>query len=695
MGHWVTMKVGLSMAGAIALLPWLPEMSGRTGDQSVAVGTLVSWASETNAIAETPEPLVVPRGAETSPQPLNVPEAFDDPADQIAPPGLTVEPGDAPISPYLAITMEQELESLMGRFESALILAEAVDQPAQVEARNPPPLLSATSDPSQLATLSYDQLHPALRQARQLQREWPDLITRQAYGEARQRWLTARQALWENFPSDRPFAQPEIRAMWLDRGTLVEAGSRQALAALFDRLAAAGINTIFLETLNASYPIYPSRVAPLQNPLTRHWDPMAAAVELAHERDMELHAWIWVFAAGNQLHNKILNLPLDYPGPVLNANPDWAGYDNAGNRIPRGQTKPFFDPANPEVRAYLLRLIEEIITTYDVDGLQLDYIRYPFQDPGANRTYGYGEKARQRFQTMTGVDPLSLSPRIDFLKPAAVRERERNLWDRWTEFRVQQVTSFVAEASQLVRRERPDMVLSTAVFAKSEHDRLQKIQQDWGTWAEQGLVDWIVLMSYAQDTNRFEQLIEPWIVENDYSPTLVIPGIRLLNLSQAATIDQLQALRDMPAPGYALFATANLNDRFQKVLSSTQGIDAQPIPQVSPFATAATRYRALQREWRWLMTQEQLYVEPSLLDYWVNEVNETGAALDAIAQNPSPAAIAAARSRLNTLREGLGSGMDLQTANTQYRLQAWRHRLLTIDRFLAYGEARLGRLSRR
>jgi uncharacterized lipoprotein YddW (UPF0748 family) len=63
------------------------------------------------------------------------------------------------------------------------------------------------------------------------------------------------------------------------------------------------------------------------------------------------------------------------------------------------------------------------------------------------------------------------------------------------------VTSFVAEVSRLVKRERPDIVLSTAVFAKPEHERRQKIQQDWGTWADRGLVDWIVLMSYAQDTN--------------------------------------------------------------------------------------------------------------------------------------------------------------------------------------------------
>ncbi len=667
--------------GAIALGTLFPSLPARSTATPLATTT-----PEALLVPPAPDGLaqrIIPRSDATG-----SPRNFDDPADQVAPPGLRVEPGNAPISPYLAISMRQELESLMGRFESALIAANAAEQPTTLRAINPDTILTASTDGN--VGILPPNLHPALVETRELLANWADLNERQAYGEARDRWLAARQTLWQNFPVDRPFAQPEIRAMWLDRGTIVQAGSRERLAVLFDRLDAAGINTIFLETVNASYPIYPSRIAPQQNPLTQRWDPLQAAVELAHERDMELHAWVWVFAAGNQLHNALLNQPEDYPGPVLSANPTWAAYDNSGNPIPRGQTKPFLDPANPEARAYLLSLVEEIITRYDVDGIQLDYIRYPFQDPSANRTYGYGIAARQQFEALSGVDPLTLTPRIDFSQAAAVQERQRLLWERWTEFRIQRITSFVGETSRLVRRVRPDIVLSTAVFAQSDHERLQKIQQDWGTWAKQGLVDWIVLMSYAQDTNGFRSLIRPWVTAGtDYGSTLIIPSIRLLNLSESAVLDQMQALRDLPSPGYALFATANLNNSFQTILSRTQGSTAQPIPQKAPFATATARYRTLQREWHWLMSNGQLWLRPDLLDYWVAEVNDIGEALEDLGTNPSPQEVAAVRSRLTNLRQGLGAGMDLQTANRDYRLDAWRLRLVTIDRFLTYGEARL------
>ncbi len=402
----------------------------------------------------------------------------DDPAEQIAPPGLIVQPGNAPITPYLAIAMQQELDNLVGRLESALFLADSADQPTEVKIHTIDKSVVA-GDPGAAQVAVASQLHPTLVQAQQLQQDWQNLIERRAYQEARDRWLRTRQAIWQSFPTDRTFGPPEMRAMWLDRGSIVAAGSRQGLARLFDHMRDAGINTVFLETVNAAYPIYPSRLAPSQNPLTRRWDPLAAAVELAHERNMEVHAWLWVFAAGNQRHNDILNLPASYLGPVLNAHSDWAGYDNEGSTIPKGQTKPFYDPANPAVRRYILGLIDEIISQYDVDGIQLDYIRYPFQDPGANRTYGYGLAARQQFRRLTGVDPIQLTPRVDPWLPPAERDRQRELWQKWTDFRIQQVTSFVEEASALVRQKRPDIVLSTAVFALPEHERLQKIQQDW------------------------------------------------------------------------------------------------------------------------------------------------------------------------------------------------------------------------
>ncbi|NJN62559.1 MAG: family 10 glycosylhydrolase [Coleofasciculaceae cyanobacterium RL_1_1] len=169
-------------------------------------------------------------------------------------------------------------------------------------------------------------------------------------------------------------------------------------------------NRLF-ETINAGYPVYPSTIT-RQNPLTRGWDPLQAAVELAHARNMELHAWVWAFAVGNEAHNVIVGDPIDYPGPVLAAHPEWANRDDQERVRHQGSRKTFLDPANPEARWFVIRQLDEIVNNYDVDGIQLDYIRYPFQDPGAERTYGYGSAGREQFEALTGVDPLTISPAI-------------------------------------------------------------------------------------------------------------------------------------------------------------------------------------------------------------------------------------------------------------------------------------------
>ncbi|MGF1566767.1 MAG: family 10 glycosylhydrolase [Nodosilinea sp.] len=669
-------------ASSEAGFPPIPPLPGDGGGSAARPGRRPS----TPVVIPTPPQRHAPRSLDAPPALSPVAPDSSDPADQVAPAVIELAPGNRAPSPVVFLAMQQELKNLIGRFESALLWSESLDAPAILAIPDRPPVLTAATDAVNLAGGAATPLPPALAEAQQLLTEWDALMAQGDGAAVQARWLQARTALWENFPAERPFAPAEIRAVWLDRGTIVEARSPQGLAQVFDRLAAAGFNTVFFETVNAGYPVYPSQVAPQQNPLTRSWDPLAAAVDLAHARGMTLHAWVWVFAVGNQRHNRLLNLPVDYPGPVLAAHPDWAGYDNAGNPIPRGQDKPFLDPANPEVRSYLTRLMTEIVADYPVDGLHLDYIRYPFQDPGANRTYGYGEVARWRFRSIAGVDPIDLNPRPRPESPDNEQIQQRVLWERWTEFRIHQVTSFVETLGQTLRRQRPELVLSAAVFANPDHERQQKIQQDWGTWARANFLDWIVLISYAQDTSRFEQLIQPWLGDERLGATLIIPGIRLLNLAAQAAIDQIQTTRDLPTPGYALFAAADLTPDFTTVLARTQG--ATDLTSPTPYQLAFERYQALRREWQWLLAQQKLWMDRDTLTPWVEAVNRLGDELQTLAEAPSRRELAAAQAGLAQVKAPLTNGILITSANSAYRLAAWQHHLTTVEQLLAYGERR-------
>jgi uncharacterized lipoprotein YddW (UPF0748 family) len=637
-------------------------------------------------------PPLPPRRETVQPQPIT----SQDPAEQVAPAELDVE-RKTRITLYEATSMQQELENLIGRYESALILSSSRANTRRAEVTQAPKISGAATSGTTIPVSSEETAaarsidDAILAQARQGYVTFSQALRQQDYVTARQQWLATRQLLWDNFPLDRPLSQPEVRAMWLDRGTIVRAGSRQGLAQIFDRLADAGINTVFFETVNAGYPIYSSQVAPAQNPLTRHWDPLAEAVELAHQRDMELHAWVWTFAAGNQVHNALINQPASYPGPILAAHPDWANYDNRAQLIPPGQTKPFLDPANPEVRRYLLSLFEEIVTRYKVDGLHLDYIRYPFQDPrDGGHTYGYGMAARQQFYRLTGVDPITLSPGATRTSAAAGQTSQQQLWQQWTAFRAEQINSFVADTSQLVRRLNPDLVLSTAVFAIPERRRINEIQQNWELWAQRGDVDMIVLMSYASDTNGLQRLANPWLTRTDLGSTIILPGIRMLNLSDATVVDQIQALRDSASGGFALFAAENLNSQLQTIFNRMQGETTvqttDPIPYRQPFNAAASRYAVLLQQWNWLLENGQLQLSERQLESWQTKTATLDQALQTLATDPSSQNLQQAQAQLRSFQNQFKTWINLPTLSEDYRVRTWQNQLATIETLLEYGE---------
>lgn len=615
-----------------------------------------------------------------------------DPSDEaIAPPTGADRAPDFPIPPprvapesreqitaVQATAMTQELADLIGRFESTLLTASALNSDVELatgEAVEQFLLAKGEEAQPEGTSLAGDRV---VAQARRGLQNFQDALARKDYREARQQWLQARRLLWDNYPTEQRLAQAEIRAIWLDRGTIVNLKSERELAQLFDRLAAAGFNTVFFETVNASYPIYPSDVAPEQNPLVRGWDPLEAAVKLAHDRGMELHAWVWIFAAANQRHNEILNQPTDYTGPVLSRHPDWAVTDKRGRLFGQNTRKAFLDPANPEVRRYLLALLEEIASRYDVDGIQFDYIRYPFQDPRANQTFGYGQASRQQFKELNGIDPIKVYP------------GNRQMWQKWTEFRIQQIDSFVATASERLRSQRPDLILSAAVFPLPRQERLQRLQQNWENWAIRGDIDLMVPMTYALDTDGLQSLAQPILTQPSLSSSLILPGIRLLNLPDIVAIDQIQLLRDLSATGYALFAVENLNGNLRRIFQRTQGngepsLD-EPLPYRQPLQTAAVRYQALQQEWSFLLANNQLSLPEAVLSEWGEQADLLSESLDRLAADPSRRNLLLAKSILTSFRTQFQQWMEEQAATQPYQIQVWDNRLATIERLLSYGE---------
>ena len=578
--------------------------------------------------------------------------------------------------------MTRELQGLISRFESTLLTADAhandldlstgqvIEQLLSQRAQN------SKQTPQKLTKLANSNSHRALQKAKNELDIFLKLVEQGRYAQAKTKWLEAKRNLWDSYPVDRPLASSEVRAIWFDRGTIVKSRSEADLVPIFDRMKKAGINTVFFETLNSGYPIYPSRVAPQQNPLTRGWDPLRAAVKLAKERDMELHAWVWVFAVANKRHNTIVNLPQNYPGPVLDRYPDWGITDQEDNTFHHSSGKAFLDPAHPGVQRYLSLILEEISTNYDVDGIQLDYIRYPFQSATGEYSYGYGTASRRKFKQMTGVDPIDLHVGGD-------------LWSQWTGFRLQQVDNFVAAVSQRLKAKRPDLILSTAVFPMPRQERLNKIQQHWEQWVREGSIDLLVPMTYASDTEGLFQLTRPLFDSFNEEKALLLPGIRLLNVPDIVAVDQMQLLRGMSTEGFALFAAENLNFNLEKIMSRTHNdlaTTTKPLPYRQPFPAALSRYQSLQKEWNFFITNNQGTMNDLVLREWGDRADELARNLEKLAKKPSQKNLSLAQMSLKSFRRKFPFWLEDNQAASPYQKEVWNNRLNTLERLLNYGE---------
>lgn len=368
--------------------------------------------------------------------------------------------------------------------------------------------------------------------------------------EADQYLHEARKDYALAFAMAMPTRPVEARSIWLDRGTIVNARDPKGMAKLFDTLKSAGFNVVYFETNNAGFTTFPSQVG-TQNPDTLGWDPLDAAVKEAHKRGMEIHSWLWMFSVGNTKHNPIVGKPADYPGPVLSKYDfGWALQSSIGSLTPPRQHEFWLDPSCPEAKGYIKNLITEVITKYPVDGIQLDYIRYPFNGRGSEMGWNWG--GRVRFESLSG---LSLD-RLD--------DSTREVWQAW---KIQQISNFVQDVSKLVRSTKPNMRISAAVYALPKRWRLSAIQQEWEVWVSNGWVDTLNPMTYV--TTAAELVTNAsYVRESTEDKALVYPGLSIRQLDTAGLIEQLDSARAIGTLGTTLFAAAQLDDKKVNLLKS-------------------------------------------------------------------------------------------------------------------------------
>lgn len=263
----------------------------------------------------------------------------------------------------------------------------------------------------------------------------------------------------------------EYRGVWVRPSQKTKA----EVSAYVQRLFEAGINTVCVETLFDSTLIYPPAEGSYfeMNPAFGSFNVLQAYIDECHARGMELHVWMPVFYSG---HYESSN----YRKSVWYKNPEWRAINDSGKDTCVKDTSDFcfLNPAIPEVTEFLLDTYRHLLENYDIDGFELDYIRY--QD-NAGDDYGYDETTVNGFKEKYGVTPKY--------------DTSASYWNNWVQYRCDLITDFVADMRALFDEVAPDVLLCADVGTDPIGAK-NSIYQDYGKWMKEGWIDLLKPMSY-------------------------------------------------------------------------------------------------------------------------------------------------------------------------------------------------------
>ena len=363
-------------------------------------------------------------------------------------------------------------------------------------------------------------------------------------------------------PSPTPvqLGPPQYRALWVDafHDGIKSPAQVEKLVADAKR---ANLNALIVQVRKRGDAYFNRADEPRATDITgtRGFDPLAYVIRLAHAATprIEVHAWVNTFFTGQA------------SGVYLRHGDEW------GNRTFDGQTGGFLDPGVPEVQIYLHRVFLDLARNYEVDGIHLDFIRYP------GGGWGYSPSAVALYMIEMGAT-----------SPPDAGD------GRWQEWRRARVTAFVRDLHQDLKYEKPALKLSAALIcfgggpaSDAEWSRtsaFSSVYQDWRDWIVKGYLDFGVPMNYDSDWSPREKgWFGRWInfeKDSGFAGRVVIGVGAFLNYPE----DALAQMRRVLAPsaggnrvlGVAIYSYASTSvygtDDFYASPDLAGGLPRQP-----------------------------------------------------------------------------------------------------------------------
>jgi len=238
------------------------------------------------------------------------------------------------------------------------------------------------------------------------------------------------------------------------------------------------------------------------------FDPLQTLIDKAHAQGIQVHAWIiataiWRGSTAPADPSHVFN----QHGPNASGSANWIMRRSDG--LQQVNTDWLLDPGVPDAAQWVVDLATSIVRNYQVDGINLDRIRYPDNNLGTNvPSWGYNPTAVARFQAETGRTDVP-----------------GNSDAQWTQWRRDQITNIVRKIYVQSYAIRPSVRISADTISYGygpQHGSgftgtrtYAEVLQDWDGWMREGILDTNIVMNYKrQTTTNQDVMYQEW---SDYA----------------------------------------------------------------------------------------------------------------------------------------------------------------------------------
>jgi uncharacterized lipoprotein YddW (UPF0748 family) len=321
-----------------------------------------------------------------------------------------------------------------------------------------------------------------------------------------------------------------------------------------DEIALNNFNSVFFQVRGQGDVLYPSPFEPWSQIIGGEdpgFDPLKFALEEAHARELEFHAYINPYPVWQGTnpppHSKPEHPYWLYCQP--DSDPSFVCYNERGQIMQPNKAENdnyiYFSPGVPGVEAYIRKIIMDVVQRYDIDGIHLDRIRYPGPE------YSHDPASKSRFNGEGNPDGLT--------------------WDDWQR---DQITRFLNNTYGEVASLKPQVKISAAVWGIYNKNRypgysrfssgFHQYYQDTFTWMKKGVIDAILPMIYwdiYDPKPNYGELAKDFIQNSDGRHVYGANWSNQSKMGSEELFAQVRLIRELGGQGNVCFSVGGLERR--------------------------------------------------------------------------------------------------------------------------------------